>query len=439
MTCTCRGRPGHHAGGSRRRATTASRWRSPCSAPSRGPISGSLNEPPSPSAIRGSSRTCGAFAKREHSRHRHRWSGCVGKVFHRGGGGAAPRVGASRLGRVVSGDHAGGARQSRGDGRGRGNGRGRERQPPPGVGCAATRGARGGPPGATGARGPGVPARGGGGGRGRRHPLAAGDRARVGDRRHPRSAPLGQRAAARGRGDASPDRKSTRLNSSHSQISYAVFCLKKKKKKHIECEHQNTTLRNIASIRTNARPTHDFIETLVIVYLSFFCVFMYRFFLLFFFFFLMIRRPPRSTLFPYTTLFRSRVTARVSEIAAIPEVRHWVNVQQREAVGTHPQGVVVDGRDIGTVVFPDAPLKVFLTATPDERARRRLAQRGDGIDPAELKREGHALGATDRADSTRRAAPLRSAADAVLLDTTRLSMDEQVARVVALARQRFLG
>ena len=134
-----------------------------------------------------------------------------------------------------------------------------------------------------------------------------------------------------------------------------------------------------------------------------------------------------------------RVTARVSEIAAIPEVRHWVNVQQREAVGTHPQGVVVDGRDIGTVVFPDAPLKVFLTATPDERARRRLAQRGDRIDPAELKRESDALGARDRADSTRRAAPLRSAADAVLLDTTRLSMDEQVARVVALARQRFLG
>ena len=132
-----------------------------------------------------------------------------------------------------------------------------------------------------------------------------------------------------------------------------------------------------------------------------------------------------------------RVTARVSEIAAIPEVRHWVNVQQREAVGTHPQGVVVDGRDIGTVVFPDAPLKVFLTASPDERARRRLAQRGDAIDPTELRRESEALGARDRADSTRRVAPLRSAADAVLLDTTRLSMEEQVAQVVALARQRF--
>src|SRR5438067_11854307 len=73
-----------------------------------------------------------------------------------------------------------------------------------------------------------------------------------------------------------------------------------------------------------------------------------------------------------------RVTQRVSEIAAIPEVRHWVNVQQREAVQAHSRGVVVDGRDVGTVVFPDAPLKVFLTASPEERARRRVAERGGG-------------------------------------------------------------
>src|SRR5205823_6865372 len=87
------------------------------------------------------------------------------------------------------------------------------------------------------------------------------------------------------------------------------------------------------------------------------------------------------------TIRSERVTRRVSEVAAIPEVRHWVNVQQREAVATHSRGVVVDGRDIGTVVFPDAPVKVFLTATPDERARRRLAQPGaDPIDPAELER-----------------------------------------------------
>ncbi len=136
-----------------------------------------------------------------------------------------------------------------------------------------------------------------------------------------------------------------------------------------------------------------------------------------------------------------RVTRRVSEIAAIPAVRHWVNVQQRAAALDHPGGVVVDGRDIGTVVFPDAPLKVFLTASPAERARRRLAQRagggGDEVTPEELGREADALAARDRADSTRPVAPLRAAADAVLLDTTRLSLDEQVARVAALARERF--
>jgi cytidylate kinase len=134
-----------------------------------------------------------------------------------------------------------------------------------------------------------------------------------------------------------------------------------------------------------------------------------------------------------------RVTARVSEIAALREVRHWVNVQQREAVLRYSGGVVVDGRDIGTVVFPDAPLKVFLTASPEERARRRLAQRGQAIDPTELKREAAALTARDQADSTRAVAPLRAAADAVRLDTTALSLEEQVNRVVALARERHLG
>jgi cytidylate kinase len=145
-----------------------------------------------------------------------------------------------------------------------------------------------------------------------------------------------------------------------------------------------------------------------------------------------------------------RVTRRVSAIAAIPPVRHWVNVRQREAVLDHPGaggGVVVDGRDIGTVVFPDAPLKIFLTASPEERARRRLAERNQGregggggggaIDAQELAREAAALAARDLADSTRPVAPLRAAADAVRLDTTRLSLDEQVERVVALARERF--
>jgi len=134
-----------------------------------------------------------------------------------------------------------------------------------------------------------------------------------------------------------------------------------------------------------------------------------------------------------------RVTRHVSAVAAIPAVRAWVNAQQREAAAHHPSGVVVDGRDIGTVVFPDAPLKVFLTATPDERARRRLSQRGRVIGPGEVQRESQALAARDEADTTRPVAPLKPAPDAVLLDSTALTLAEQVRQVVELARRRLPG
>ena len=139
-----------------------------------------------------------------------------------------------------------------------------------------------------------------------------------------------------------------------------------------------------------------------------------------------------------------RVTREVSVVAAIPEVRTWVNAQQRRAVegvevGGGSGGVVVDGRDIGTVVFPEAPLKVFLTATPDERARRRLSQRGEAMDGELVRRESQALAARDAADSTRRIAPLKPASDAVLLDTTALTLEQQVTRVVELARRLFPG
>ncbi len=139
-----------------------------------------------------------------------------------------------------------------------------------------------------------------------------------------------------------------------------------------------------------------------------------------------------------------RVTRHVSGIAAIPEVRTWVNTRQRRAVeglevGGGGGGVVVDGRDIGTIVFPEAPLKIFLTATPDERARRRLSQRGEPVDGELVRRESQALAARDTADSNRRIAPLKPASDAVLLDTTALTLEQQVARVVELARGLFPG
>lgn len=135
-----------------------------------------------------------------------------------------------------------------------------------------------------------------------------------------------------------------------------------------------------------------------------------------------------------------RVTRYVSVLAAIPEVRTWINTQQRRAVeGCGGRGVVVDGRDIGTVVFPEAPLKIFLTATPDERARRRLFQRGQTVDVELVRRESQALAARDAADSNRQFAPLKAATDAVMLDTTKLTLDEQVTRVVELAQGLFPG
>src|SRR5207253_6127185 len=111
-------------------------------------------------------------------------------------------------------------------------------------------------------------------------------------------------------------------------------------------------------------------------------------------------------------------------------------------------GGVEDGRDVGTVGFPGAPLRVLLAASPEERARRRVAGRGGtggsgggggGGGDAELRREADVLEARDRADSTRAVAPLRAAADAVVLDTTRLSLEQQVQAVVALARERLPG
>jgi len=134
-----------------------------------------------------------------------------------------------------------------------------------------------------------------------------------------------------------------------------------------------------------------------------------------------------------------RVTRSVSTLAAIPDVRTWVNTQQRQAVEGCGGGVVVDGRDIGTVVFPEAPLKIFLTATTDERARRRLFQRGEAVDVEVVRRESQALAARDAADSNRRIAPLKPAPDAVLLDTTTLTLEQQVTRVVELARGLFPG
>lgn len=139
---------------------------------------------------------------------------------------------------------------------------------------------------------------------------------------------------------------------------------------------------------------------------------------------------------PVNDAIRSQeVTARVSAISAVAVIREWINARLRAMVRAG-MDVVVDGRDIGTVVFPEADLKVFLTATPQARAARRLVQQGSSADGAAVAQEAARLAARDRADSTRAIAPLSRAADAVELDTTALDFEEQVARIVALARSR---
>lgn len=130
------------------------------------------------------------------------------------------------------------------------------------------------------------------------------------------------------------------------------------------------------------------------------------------------------------------VTANVSAVAAVPVVREWVNSRLRAMVRAG-QDVVVDGRDIGTVVFPDADLKIFLTASPQARAGRRISQRGAMVEPDRLDAETAALAARDHADSTRQVAPLRPAPDAVHLDTTAMDFAEQVRFIVDRARRIF--
>ena len=124
-----------------------------------------------------------------------------------------------------------------------------------------------------------------------------------------------------------------------------------------------------------------------------------------------------------------------SKVAAIPEVRVALLARQR-AFRTAP-GLVADGRDMGTVVFPDAAVKVFLTASAEERARRRYKQLIEkGLD-ANLPDLVTAIAERDRRDAERSVAPLKPAADAEILDTSDLDIAQSVAQVRALVRRRL--
>lgn len=138
---------------------------------------------------------------------------------------------------------------------------------------------------------------------------------------------------------------------------------------------------------------------------------------------------------PEDALRTPEVSAAASKVSAHPELREVLVERQRAAASDARAagGAVVEGRDIGTVVLPEAELKVFLSASPEERARRRALQTGR---EDELERISEAMQTRDRRDSEREASPLKSAPDAVVIDTTGFSLEEVVSRVVELAEER---
>lgn len=126
-----------------------------------------------------------------------------------------------------------------------------------------------------------------------------------------------------------------------------------------------------------------------------------------------------------------QVSAAASRVSVHPRVREAMVARQRQLIAAG--NYVAEGRDIGTVVSPDSPLKVFLTASDEERARRRAAETGEDFEAVLAAQRQR-----DARDTEREHGALRAAEDAVELDTTGLTQDEVVARVVALARERGL-
>jgi len=127
----------------------------------------------------------------------------------------------------------------------------------------------------------------------------------------------------------------------------------------------------------------------------------------------------------------------VSQVAAIPEVRKLMVKKQHE-MGKE-KGIVMDGRDIGTVVFPDAELKVFMTATADERARRRFEELKANGDDVSYEAVLENVQKRDQLDTSRKDSPLVQAEDAILLDNTDTNIEDQFHILLQLAKDRIFG
>ncbi|WP_329389426.1 (d)CMP kinase [Streptomyces sp. NBC_01716] len=129
------------------------------------------------------------------------------------------------------------------------------------------------------------------------------------------------------------------------------------------------------------------------------------------------------------------VTAKVSAVSAVPEVRAVITGLQRSIAAGAGNGIVVEGRDIGTTVLPDADLKVFLTASPEARAARRSGEL-KGKEAGDLAATREALIKRDAIDSSRKTSPLAKAADAVEVDTTDLTLQQVIECVVTLVEEK---
>ncbi|MGA3325099.1 MAG: (d)CMP kinase [Terriglobia bacterium] len=131
-----------------------------------------------------------------------------------------------------------------------------------------------------------------------------------------------------------------------------------------------------------------------------------------------------------------QVTLAAAQVSRLPEVRaKLIDIQRAFAQG---RGVVMEGRDIGTVVFPQAQLKIFLKADVEERARRRLKQDSREGHEATLEKTAYEIGRRDQLDAERKISPLLPASDAVEIDSTNLQADQVVEQILALARNRQL-
>lgn len=124
-----------------------------------------------------------------------------------------------------------------------------------------------------------------------------------------------------------------------------------------------------------------------------------------------------------------------SAVSALPAVRRFLLQLQRDMAASGD--VIMDGRDIGTVVLPEAGLKIFLTASPEERARRRFLELQEKGTDTTLEAVLADMRKRDHDDSSRAAAPLKAAEDAVLVDTTGLTLEEAVSRLKKLAKERI--